>query len=171
VLSFYLVSCGGGSSSASDIAHKFDGTWKNACDYDASKTRAEQSSIVIDGNTMTVLYTQHINQDCSDLQQLTLDATFDIQYKGKHATGSCIAEKIDTRLTALSVNEKKIPIEQISVLLSNIDILSSPQYDLLCLDEKGALRKGEMTDVLDGSAADKRPVAMKMSGAGSIKQP
>ena len=170
VLSFGVVSCGGSSSNRSSIKHEFDGIWKNSCDYDAAKLRGDQSTVTIDGNKMSVLYTQHLTQDCSDKKKLTIDAIFDLQYKGQQATGDCMAEKIDTEMTAVSINEKKIPIEQINALLSNIDLLSSPQYDLLCLDEKGALRRGEMTKVLDGSEPDKRPTTIKMSGAGGIKQ-
>jgi hypothetical protein len=167
-----LTACGGGGGSkGTNIIHKFDGTWKRACEYDSGKSRAEQATIRIDGNEMKVLYKQYLTQDCSGSAKLTADAIFNIQYKGTYATGDCIAEKVDATITGITVNDTKIPFNQISGLLTNIDFLSSPQYDLICIDEKGALRSGDTSEEkYDASTPEKRPIAMDMSGEGGIKQ-
>ena len=171
ICSIGLTACGGSSPKTIDIMHKFDGAWKKACEYDADKSSAEQTISTIDGNSLKALYTQYITQDCSGTARVTINIVADIQYKGEHVTGDCKAEKVDTTITEVTVNGQKIPLDQIIGLLSNVDILSSPQYDIICIDENGALRSGDSRkEEHDASAPEKRPIAMDMSGEGGIKQ-
>ncbi len=93
-----------------------------------------------------------------------------MQYKGEHSTGDCKAEKVDIIITAAKVNGASIPSSQLDALVAQTNLLSSPQYDLLCIGSSNELRRGDTSGSLDGSAPDKRPTTMDMSGEGSIKQ-
>lgn len=169
-LSIGLTACGGGSSAPS-VEDKFDGTWVSSCQYNSSIPRGELAVTKIKGNLMTVAYTRHISQDCSDKTNLTVDATFDMQYKGEHSTGDCVAEKVDLTITAAKVNGASIPSSQLDALVAQSNLIHSPQYDLLCIYSKNELRNGDKTGALDGSTLAKRPTAMDMrSGKGATKQ-
>ncbi|MCK5916877.1 MAG: hypothetical protein KAG34_00535 [Cocleimonas sp.] len=164
-----LTACGGGSSTSA-VEDRFDGVWVSECEYNASIPRADKAVTTINGNIMTVAYTRHVSQDCSDSTNLKIDGTFDIQYKGDHATSVCTAEKVDITITAAKVNGASIPSSQLAALVAQSNLISSPQYDLLCIGSNDELRRGDTSGSLDASAPDKRPTAMNMSGTGSIKQ-
>ena len=169
-ISLGLTACGGGGSSSTSVEDRFDGTWANACEYDASIPRGDRAITRINGNDMTVAYTRHVSQDCSDTTTLKIDATFDMKYKGEHSTGDCKAEKVDITITSAKINGVSIPASQLDKLVAQSNLLSSPQYDLLCIDSSNELRRGDTSDSLNGSAPEKRPTTMNMKSSGAIKQ-
>ena len=171
-ISLGLTACGGGggSSSSTAVEDRFDGTWANACEYDASIPRGDRAITTINGNKMTMAYTRHISQDCSDATTLKIDAVFDMKYKGDYSTGDCKAEKVDITITSAKINGANIPASQLDKLVAQSNLLSSPQYDLLCIGSNNELRRGDTTGSLDGSTVEKRPTTMNMKGSGSIKQ-
>ena len=170
-ISIGLTACGGGGgSSAPSVEDKFDGTWNEACDYDAIELEGSKQSATINGNILTVVGTLYDTQDCSDAPNFTINIVSDLQYEGEFATGDCMAEKAKATVTALKINGASIPSNQISAFLKLRDI-ANPSYGLICIDSTGALRKGDdVSGAKDGSTVDKRPIAMDMSGEGAIKQ-
>ena len=165
-----LSACGGSSSSTSSTTvTKFNGTWINACEYDAEDNTALKGSVTIAGNAMTGIYEQYVTQDCSGTP-VTMEAIFDLNYSGEFTTSTCLAEKTDATVLSAKLNNVDLSTEALNVLLENTDVINSTQYDLLCIDADGALRSGDTSGALDGSSATKRPIEMDMTGAGAIKQ-
>jgi hypothetical protein len=175
-LSIGLTACGGGNGDGGDsdlpdeVVDLFDGTWVDACTFDATANEAETITTTIDGNSMRLLYSQHSIQDCSDAAKLSVDATANLEYKGELATGDCTAEKVIMTITSAKLNGITLSDTQLASIIATTDLINSPQYDLLCLDSENALRTGDSDGDLDGSTADKRPTTMDMSGSGGIKQ-
>jgi len=176
-LSIGLTACGGGNGNSNTVVNDiddtvdlFDGTWVNACTFDASENQAEKLTTTIDANTMEILYSQYTTQDCSDTAKLSVDAIADLEYKGEQATGDCTAEKVVITVTSAKVNGISLTATQLATLIAATDLINSPQFDLICTDSENALRRGDTSGDLDGSTAAKRPTTMDMSGEGAIKQ-
>lgn len=158
-----LSACGGSSNNNNDdndndipikdtTSHKFDGTWVQACEYDADLNEAATLKVSFSrGYIMDIEAKTYNTQDCSGKhKELFTEEGIIITYQGELATGSCRAEKV--YLFSPDPNSDITP------------------FGLFCIDENNQLRTGKLTDTLTGKTADKRPTSMDMEGAGLVKQ-
>ncbi len=153
--SLFLTACGGGGDFAPPTGvPEFNGIWVSDCVTDGLSSLI--NSTTISGTSATFLLKQYSSLDCtgavSNTTELNSVMVFGADLPFVASVCSNVKE-VDFNVSSVSVNGITLPTALISVF---IELPTPTIYDLIC-SERNQLFTGELTAILDGSTAAKRP--------------